>query len=73
MSTIKDKLADAGHAVTETAKNVGHKIAEGAEKAVDFVKAKTGIGEGKDVGVTGIKTHMMSSPPAAKRSAWSMP
>jgi hypothetical protein len=58
MSNIKDKVADAGHAVADTAKNVGHTIAQGAEKAVDFVKEKTGIGEGKDVGVAGIKVHM---------------
>jgi len=45
MSNIEDKVADAGHAVVGTAKDVGHKIAEGAEKAVDFVKEKTGLGE----------------------------
>jgi hypothetical protein len=61
MSTIKDKLANAGHAVADTAKNVGHKIAEGTEKAVDFAKEKTGMGgpaEGTNVGVAGIKEHM---------------
>jgi Uncharacterized protein conserved in bacteria (DUF2171) len=60
-STMKDKVADAGHAVVDAAKNVGHKIAEGAEKAVDFVKEKTGIGgpaEGTDAGIAGIKEHM---------------
>ena len=36
--TMKDKLANAGHAALDAAKNVGHKIAEGTEKAVDFVK-----------------------------------
>jgi hypothetical protein len=46
MSNIKDKVADAGHAVVATAKDVGHKIAEGAEKAVDFVKEKAGLGRG---------------------------
>jgi len=43
------------------AKDVGHKIAEGAEKAVDFVKDKTGMGgpaEGSNVGVSGIKERM---------------
>ena len=57
-STMKDKVADAGHAVADAAQNVGHKIAEGAEKAVDFVKEKTGMGgpaEGTDAG---IKEHM---------------
>ena len=60
-STMKDKVADAGHAVADAAKNVGHKIAEGAEKAVDFAKEKTGIGgpaEGTDAGIAGIKEHM---------------
>ena len=60
-STIKDKAVDAGHAVVDAAKNVGHKIAEGAEKTVDFVKEKTGIGgpaEGTDAGIAGIKEHM---------------
>jgi hypothetical protein len=60
-STMKDKVADAGHAVVDAAKNVGHKVAAGAEKTVDFVKEKTGIGgpaEGTDAGITGIKEHM---------------
>jgi hypothetical protein len=57
MSRLKDKAEKAGHAVAETAKDVGHKVADGAEKAVDFVKEKTGLG-GKDVGVSGIKEHM---------------
>ena len=60
-STMKDKVVDAGHAVVDAAKNVGHKIAEGAEKAVDFAKEKTGIGgpaEGTDAGIAGIKEHM---------------
>ncbi len=58
MSTLKEKAADAGSAVVDTAKTVGHKIAEGAEKAVNFVKEKTGMGCGADVGVTGIKENM---------------
>ena len=60
-SSIKDKVADAGHAVAEAAKNVGHKIAEETEKAVEFVKEKTGMGgpaEGTNVGIAGIKDHM---------------
>ena len=59
--TMKDKVADAGHAVVDAAKYVGHKIAEGTEKTVDFVKEKTGIGgpaEGTDAGIAGIKEHM---------------
>jgi len=51
MSSIKEKAEKAGNAVAETAKDVGHKVAEGAAKAVDFVKEKTGLG-------TGIKAHM---------------
>jgi hypothetical protein len=69
MSNVKEKLKDAGHAVAEAAKavgekvvdgakTVGHKVAEGAGTAVDFVKDKTGLGHGKDVGVAGIKEHM---------------
>lgn len=61
-SKIKDKAADAGHFVADTAKNVGHKIAEGAKKSADFVKEKTGMGEGceagTDLGIAGIKERM---------------
>ena len=60
-NTMKDKVADAGHAVADAAKTAGHKIAECTEKAVDFVKEKTGIGgpaEGTDAGIAGIKEHM---------------
>jgi len=60
-STVKNKIADAGHAVADAAKNVGHKIAEGAATTVDFVKEKTGMGgpaEGTDAGIAGIKEHM---------------
>jgi hypothetical protein len=56
--TIKDKVTDAGHAVTDAAKNVGHKIAKGADNAAEFVKEKTGMGgpaEGTNVGIAGIK------------------
>jgi len=41
MSTIKEKAADAGHTIAETAKTVGNKIVEGAEKAAEWVKEKT--------------------------------
>lgn len=61
MSDIKEKVADAGHKVADAAKKVGHEIAHGAEKAVDFVKDKTGLGgscEGTNVGVAGIKERM---------------
>ena len=42
-SSIKGKVAYAGHAVAQAAKTAGHQIAEGNGKAVDFVKEKTGI------------------------------
>lgn len=60
MSNTKEKVANAGHAIGEAAKNVVHKIAEGAEKAAEFVKEKTGTctAEGSNLGVAGIKEHM---------------
>jgi hypothetical protein len=58
MSNMKDKLKDAGHAVAEAAKAVGQEVAKGTEKAVDFVKDKTGIGEAKDRGIASITEHM---------------
>ena len=61
MSDIKEKVADAGHKVADVAKKVGHGIAAGAEKAVEYVKDKTGLGgpaEGTNVGVSGIKERM---------------
>jgi hypothetical protein len=58
MSTVKDKIVDAGKAVGDAAKAVGQKVVEAGANAVDFVKDKTGIGHGKDVGVSGIKEHM---------------
>lgn len=57
----KDKVADAGHAVADAAKNVGEKIAKGAGNAAEFVKEKTGMGgpaEGTSAGIAGIKEHM---------------
>ena len=57
--SVKDKVLDAGKAVGDTAKSVGHKIADGAEQATDWVKDKAGMAvEGKDVGVAGIKERM---------------
>ncbi len=61
MSDIKDKLVDAGQAVVDAAKTVGHKIAAGASEAAAFVKEKAGIGcadAGEDAGVAGIKERM---------------
>lgn len=60
-NTTKDKVVDAGHKVADAAKNVGEKIAKGAENAVEFVKEKTGMdgpAEGTNVGIAGIKKHM---------------
>ena len=58
--SVKDKVMDAGQAVAEKAKVVGHKIADGAEQAADWVKEKTGVGtvEGKDLGVSAIRERM---------------
>ena len=59
--SIKDKVVNAGHAVAGAATIAGHKIAEGAGKAVEFVKEKTGMGgttEGAGKGVDKIKKHM---------------
>ncbi|QEL21006.1 DUF2171 domain-containing protein [Limnoglobus roseus] len=53
MSTMKEKVLDAGHVVADTAKSVGHKIAEGAEQAADWVKDKVGMGA-----TAGVKEHM---------------
>jgi hypothetical protein len=58
MSDVKNKLKDAGHAVADAAKAVGKEVAKGTEKAVDFVKDKTGIGEAKDRGIAAITEHM---------------
>jgi hypothetical protein len=58
---VKDKVVAAGHTVADAAKEVGHKVAEGAAKAVEFVKDKTGLGgakEGTDLGVGAIKERM---------------
>ncbi len=58
--TVSEKLSDVGSSVADAAKSVGGKIVQGAEKAVEFVKEKTGMGTiaGDDVGVGGIREHM---------------
>ena len=38
--TMKDKLQDAGHKISETASQVGHTISEKAEQAADWTKEK---------------------------------
>ena len=55
MSTIKDKVANAGQAIADTAKNAGHAVAECASQAKDWVKEKAGIA-GADP--SAIKPHM---------------
>jgi hypothetical protein len=55
---VKEKVADAGEAVGTCAKNFGQAVADGAAKAVDFVKEKVGIEKGKDFGVMGVKEQM---------------
>jgi hypothetical protein len=37
---LKGKMQQAGHKIAETAKEVGHKISEGAEMAADWAKEK---------------------------------
>jgi hypothetical protein len=70
--TLKDKVAGAGHVVADVAKNAGHKIAEGTEKAIDKVeqvsppmpRGKPGRGNDElctaatSAGIAGIKVHM---------------
>ena len=57
-NTLSEKIGNTRHAIADATRNVGRKIAEGAEKAVDFVKDKIGTGEGKNVGIAGIKENM---------------
>jgi gas vesicle protein len=45
--TIKGKLQEAGHAVSETAKKVGNKVSEKAEEAKDWVKEKIHKGQNR--------------------------
>lgn len=42
--SMKDRLANAGHAVADAAKSAGNAIAEGAKEAKDWVAEKTGMG-----------------------------
>ena len=58
MSTVTDKLKDAGKAVGEAAAAVGKEVVKAGGNAVEFVKEKTGIGQPKDHGVSNIKEHM---------------
>lgn len=51
MATLKDKVADAGQSVAHAAKKVGHKIADGATQAADYVKEHTGLGAENEFGI----------------------
>ena len=53
MSSLKDKVVDAAQAVTDKAKDIGHKIADGASQAVDYVKDKAGLAP-----ASGVKERM---------------
>ena len=53
-SALKDKVADTGHRLADAVKCVIHKIVAGVEKAVDFVKKKTGIGTPRPVPNEGV-------------------
>jgi hypothetical protein len=46
-SNLTDKAAQAGQKIAETARTVGHRIAEGTEKAAGWVKDKTNNLSGK--------------------------
>lgn len=59
MSNIKDKLADAGHAAADAAKNAGYLAVGAAAAAVDFVKEKAGMGQPAGaVNPAAVKEHM---------------
>lgn len=58
MSNMKDKLGDAAKAVTDTAKNVGHKIADGVGQAAEFVKEKVGMNSASSTELNNIQPHM---------------
>lgn len=61
-NTMKEKVVEAGHAVAEAAKGVGHKIAEGTERAAGFVKEKAGAAAaavaGNETGLADVKERM---------------
>lgn len=61
MSNLKDKASDAGQAVVDAAKKIGHKVAENVSDAVAYMKDKAGIGcdaHGQSAGVSGIRERM---------------
>jgi hypothetical protein len=59
MSNIKDKLADAGHAAVDAAKNAGYMAVGAAAAVADFVKDKAGLGKPAEaVNPAAVKEHM---------------
>lgn len=53
MSTVKEKVASTAKSVADTAKDVGHKIADEATHAMNYVKDKAGFGS-----PSGVKERM---------------
>ncbi|OWK40589.1 DUF2171 domain-containing protein [Fimbriiglobus ruber] len=63
MADIKGKVEDVGQKISDAAKAAGHKIADGAEQAADWVGEKTGLGSNKEAcgtakSITDIREHM---------------
>jgi len=59
--SLKDKVANAGQAAVDAAKNAGNKMAQGAKQAKEWVAEKAGMGcakDGANAGVAGIKERM---------------
>lgn len=58
MSSLKDKVSGAAHAVAGAAKTAGHAVADGAARAAEYVEDTTGVGCGSAKGTADIKPHM---------------
>jgi hypothetical protein len=59
MSTVKDTVVNAGHKVADKVEDTAHAVACGANKAAEFVKEKTGMGQcSADKGVGAIRERM---------------
>lgn len=54
---LKDKVADAGKSIADSARKLGSEIAEGTQHAAQSVSDMV-TGEGQDRGVEGITEHM---------------
>ena len=55
--SFKDKLGQAGQKTIDVVKEAGHKVAEGAEKVVDYAKEKMG-GQKSGCCIEQVKEHM---------------